>query len=334
MNATRTTRLSVEPMEDRRLMSVTAALSQGVLQVTGSALADTILVKQANGVITVNGVPGYFPAAAVARIQVDGLRGDDVIRLNSEAMGGQPIFKPCRVNGGSGNDVIFGGYGNDVLNGDSGNDLMFGGPGADQMTGGTGRDTMYGGTGNDRLTGDTADAVLAGQAGTDVVRFDRIDPAALVNYNAAALKAVLQMGLGGWSFSQSQSGGKVTVSNLQVQDVTIENGITTVHLKGKIRYQKTTGFPQFSVSGTIEFSVQPQLSATFVEAKLQSASVKMASPNVTEVNLNNVPNWLDNSSEVRAFLEAKLAHQPPIGVTGLMQTFLQAGGSLGPAIQA
>lgn len=126
----------------------------------------------------------------------------------------------------------------------------------------------------------------------------------------------------------------MTVSNLQVQDVTIENGITTVHLKGKIRYQKTTGFPQFSVSGTIEFSVQPQLNATFVEAHLQSATVKMANPNVTAVNLSNVPNWLDNTSEVRAFLEAKLAQQPPIGVTGLMQMFIQSGGSLGPAIVA
>ena len=58
----------------------------------------------------------------------------------------------------------------------------------------------------------------------------------------------------------------------------IENGITTVHLKADIRYQKTTGFPQFSVSGTIKFSVQPQLSAYFVEGSLTSASIKLANP--------------------------------------------------------
>jgi hypothetical protein len=45
-----------------------------------------------------------------------------------------------------------------------------------------------------------------------------------------------------------------------------------------------------------------------------------------------VPNWLDSTSEVKNFLEVKIAEQSPIPVTALMQAFLAAGGSLGPTI--
>ena len=345
-------RLSVQPLEDRslaaagflssaidfgnpQLPSVTATLSQGVLRVNGTFLPDVIHVKQTNGVITVNGVPGYFPVVAISRIEVNGHGGNDVIRLNSEAMpGGQPILKPSIVHGGTGNDTIFGGYGNDQLYGDAGNDFIVGGPGKDLLVGGAGRDSMYGGLGNDRLIGDTADAYIAGQAGNDVTGFERVDPAVLVNYNAAAMKTALQIGLAGRSFSQSQNGEKVTISNIEVQSVSIVNGITTLHLKAKMRYQKTTGFPQFSTTGSIKFSVQPQLNATFVDAQVFSASVKLANPNVTAVNINNVPNWLDNNSEMRNFLENKLEQQPSIPITSLLQTFIQAGGSLGPVVVA
>ena len=316
------------------LPSVTAALEAGVLRVNGTYLADAISVRQSNGVITVSGVNGYFPTAAVTRIEVNSYGGDDVIRLNSETMGGMPIMKPCSVNAGAGHDTIFGGYGNDQLFGGEGNDLVFGGPGVDHLVGGAGADRMYGGAGNDRIVTDTADLYAHGQGGTDVVTFDRVDPAALANYDEATMKVALQAGLAGWSFGKLKNGEKITVKDIRVQDVNIENGITTLHLKATIRYQKSTGFPQFSTSGTIKFSVQPQLSAWFVEGSLTSASIKLANPEVTEVNLSNVPNWLDNSSEMRDFLEAKLAQQPAITVTILLHSFVAMGGILGPSIGA
>ena len=147
------------------------------------------------------------------------------------------------------------------------------------------------------------------------------------------MKAALQVGIAGWSFGQSQSGGKITVKNLEVQDVAIENGVTTVHLKGTIRYQKTTGFPQFSVSGTIKFSVQPQLSANFVEGVLNSASIKLAEPrregSEPQQRAELAGQLLGGAA---ASSRAKLAQQPPINVTALLQTFLASGGSLGPTI--
>jgi hypothetical protein len=339
-----TARLSAEPLEERALAAsggfeppttlptVNATLAAGVLRVNGTYMSDAINIRQANGVITVSGVAGYFPAGAVTRVEVNGHGGNDVIRLNSEASGGQPILKPTVVNGGAGNDVIFGGYGNDVISGGAGDDTIFGGPGIDRITGDAGADRTYGGAGNDRITADTADLFAYGQAGTDVIAFERVDPAVLAGYNEATMKAALQVGLSGWSFGKTKGGEKITVKNLQVLDVAIVNGTTTVFLKAEIRYQKTRGFPQFSVSGTIKFSVQPQLSASFIEGSLTSASIKMARPEVQDVNLSNVPNWLDSTSEVKNFLEVKIAEQSPIPVTALMQAFLAAGGSLGPTI--
>ena len=341
-------RPGLEPLEDRALAasglisggldnrvslpSVTATLEAGVLRVNGTYLPDAISLRQTSGVITVSGVSGSFPVAAISRVEVNGHGGDDVIRLNSETMGGLPITKPCVANGGAGSDTVFGGYGNDQLDGGSGNDLIFGGPGVDNLVGGAGADRMFGGSGNDRIIADTADLYAHGQGGTDVVSFNRVDPAVLANYDEATMKAALQAGLAGWSFGKSKDGEKITVKDIRVQDVSIENGITTLHLKATIRYQKTTGFPQFSTTGTIKFSVQPQLSAWFVEGSLTSASIKLANPDVKEVNLSNVPNWFDNSSEMRGFLEAKLAQQPAIVVTTLLQNFLAMGGSLGPSI--
>ena len=157
----------------------------------------------------------------------------------------------------------------------------------------------------------------------------------LVNYNEAAMQAALQIGLSGWSFSQSQDGGKITVKNLAVQDVTIENGITTVSPEGEHPLSEDDRVP--AVLGERDDRVQRAAAverATSSKAQLNSASIKLANPDVKEVNLSNVPNWLDNSSEVQNFLENKLAQQPAIPVTGLLQTFIASGGSLGPTIAA
>jgi Ca2+-binding RTX toxin-like protein len=57
------------------------------------------------------------------------------------------------ISGGSGNDWLSGGNGNDVLRGGSGNDVEFGGNGNDLLLGGSGNDWQFGGNGNDVLVG-------------------------------------------------------------------------------------------------------------------------------------------------------------------------------------
>lgn len=316
--------------------AVTAVVHNGVLRITGTEQADAILVRQTNGQISVSGVPGSISAAAVQRIEVYGLGGNDVIRLDSETIGGgQPILKPALVTGGFGNDMIIGGRGNDILQGNSGDDILIGNSGNDLLDGGAGRDKAYGGVGNDRIVADLQDVYLAGQAGIDSVKFDKVDPSPLVQGNPATMKQVLQLALANQSFSQSHDGQKITVDHLKVDSVAIVDGVTTVTVSARIRYKKTVaGITVVSESGDVKFTFQPQLSATFVEAHLQAASVTLANPHVLSVHLDNVPSWVTNNDFVRDFLTAKLAQVPPISFTAQAQAYLNAGGVLGPTLVA
>jgi len=58
------------------------------------------------------------------------------------------------LNGGDGNDVLFGDLGNDTLNGGNGRDILFGGLGDDLLSGGTGADVFHFGRleGKDTIT--------------------------------------------------------------------------------------------------------------------------------------------------------------------------------------
>ena len=87
--------------------------------------------------------------------------GDDV--FTNGTTGGTPIA--VQVDGGAGNDNLYGTSGADVLDGSYGNDSIFGGAGADSVTGGPGDDRMEWGS----ATGG-AD-VLDGSEGTDLIAF-------------------------------------------------------------------------------------------------------------------------------------------------------------------
>ncbi len=71
--------------------------------------------------------------------------------------------------GGDGDDTLYGGHGNDVGDGGTGNDVLFGGIGDDTLAGGLGDDSVYGDEGNDSLTGEDGDDLLSGGAGDDVL---------------------------------------------------------------------------------------------------------------------------------------------------------------------
>jgi Ca2+-binding RTX toxin-like protein len=71
------------------------------------------------------------------------------------------------ISGGSGNDWLSGGNGNDVIRGGSGNDVQFGGNGNDWLSGGSGNDLQFGGNGHDVLIGGAGSDVQVGGPGFD-----------------------------------------------------------------------------------------------------------------------------------------------------------------------
>ncbi|MFJ7813515.1 immunoglobulin-like domain-containing protein, partial [Pseudomonas asiatica] len=88
------------------------------------------------------------------------------------------------LNGGAGNDILFGQGGDDTLDGGKGNDILIGGLGKDTLLGGEGNDILLGGKGDDTMTGGSgADTFVwkAGDTGNDVIKDfkvaegDRID---------------------------------------------------------------------------------------------------------------------------------------------------------------
>jgi hypothetical protein len=85
------------------------------------------------------------------------------------------------LNGGIGDDLVYGGNGADTLLGDAGNDRIYGAQSNDALGGGTGSDQLYGGSGNDNIDGGAGNDVLLGGIGADRLNGgagnDRIDGA-------------------------------------------------------------------------------------------------------------------------------------------------------------
>ncbi|CAK9886915.1 MAG: Hemolysin, plasmid [Candidatus Erwinia impunctatus] len=68
------------------------------------------------------------------------------------------------LNGGKGDDILFGQGGNDTLNGGEGNDILYGGAGNDVLIGGKGDDILIGGAGADTFKW------MAGDTGHDIIK--------------------------------------------------------------------------------------------------------------------------------------------------------------------
>ncbi|MCY2991106.1 MAG: hypothetical protein NTY19_24990 [Planctomycetota bacterium] len=73
------------------------------------------------------------------------------------------------LDGGIGDDTIYGLNGKDILTGGAGKDLIDGGDGDDWIDGGAGADTIYTGAGNDLARGGADADVLYSQLGNDVL---------------------------------------------------------------------------------------------------------------------------------------------------------------------
>jgi hypothetical protein len=105
---------------------------------------------------------------------INALGGDDVVfgdlcDVKAKLSAAQTAGGNDTLNGGAGNDALYGAGGNDRISGDDGADKLFGGGGNDTLAGGRGRDSLDGGAGNDRLTGGADVNTYKGGAGDDTV---------------------------------------------------------------------------------------------------------------------------------------------------------------------
>jgi Ca2+-binding RTX toxin-like protein len=102
--------------------------------------------------------------------QLDGGAGDDIIFGGSQADGLYGGDGNDEISGGGGADQIQAGAGNDTVYGGDGDDWVYMGPtGENLFFGGDGNDTGLGGAGNDTLYGDAGDDALVGGAGNDLL---------------------------------------------------------------------------------------------------------------------------------------------------------------------
>lgn len=151
---------------------------------------------------------------------------------------------------------------------------------------------------------------------------------------ATTLKNVVAAGLGQYfPISESKDGEKVTVSEPSITSATCPN--LKIGMKVSARYQKTRGIPQYSVSGTARFTSHLDLRIThpmhigsgvpIPAADVRSARACLTDVNVTELNINNVPNWLDNGWLRERLLGPSLLSKC-FDLTNLVRLYIQQGG--------
>ena len=156
--------------------AVSAQLVAGKLQITGSALNDTVTVRlSTSGTIDVHAgtsrAPDFrFRRTEVSTIAVDLGNGNDMVAM-VETNGSFTDTIPTTISTGDGADEITGGRGDETL---------LAGPGPDVVDGRGGRDLILLGSGDDRsrwAPGDGTD-VIEGQTGSDTVQLLGSDTAA------------------------------------------------------------------------------------------------------------------------------------------------------------
>lgn len=149
-------RPTLERLERRAVpAAVSADLRGGVLTVLGTPHNDQVSVFRVGNTVTVRSttlaygssstVTRNYAAALVHAVVLTGEGGDDRLSV------AESVEAPARLDGGPGNDVLYGGAYADLLLGGDGNDVLVGRGGDDVLVGGAGADTLDGGRGHNAL---------------------------------------------------------------------------------------------------------------------------------------------------------------------------------------
>jgi len=167
--------LRLETLEDRTVPT-SVTLNTGMLMVVGTNAPDRIAItldQSSNQIVVLNGnqEAGRFASTDVTSIYLYGGNGNDSLQVASQIM--QPAF----IDGGLGNDRIFGGGGSSMIMGGDGANRLAGGTGNDSIIGqgmydilgsASGVDTLTGGPGVNRFFGFADQATITNLKPTDL----------------------------------------------------------------------------------------------------------------------------------------------------------------------
>jgi Ca2+-binding RTX toxin-like protein len=127
----------LEPLESRRLLTVTATFASGILTITSDHASDHVSIRTTHGDFFVYSGHHLIAAAHDLHAIVVNLNGGDD-SLNTEPA----VHAPMTIRGGGGDDVIVAGSGHDMVFGDEGNDQITTNDGVvDTVDGGPGHDS-------------------------------------------------------------------------------------------------------------------------------------------------------------------------------------------------
>lgn len=147
---------TVNDLTGTDLTDIVTDLATPVGSGTGDGAPDSIVVNTTNAddvaviagsgsSLQVAGLPAALTVAGAEpgtdRVTVNTLAGNDVVDASGVAAGSALLT----LNGGTFDDLLIGGDGDDTINGGDGDDVLIGGPGFDSLDGGAGDDVLIDG---------------------------------------------------------------------------------------------------------------------------------------------------------------------------------------------
>jgi uncharacterized delta-60 repeat protein len=151
-----------------QVLSQGSVVVGGVLHIVGSNDCDIVIITKVGSDIKVIATfnpsnPMLFDESTFSEIHVRVRGGHDIVVTTPT------VTKPMTIDGGSGNDLLMGGGGENLILGGTGSDVLIGGGSDDVLLGGDGNDDMFGNGGNDVLVGGDGNDMLFGGAGLDLL---------------------------------------------------------------------------------------------------------------------------------------------------------------------
>ncbi|MBL6948895.1 MAG: hypothetical protein ISR51_09500, partial [Rhodospirillales bacterium] len=186
-------------------------------------------------------VPVIVDETVDADVSLEGSRGDDVLFGGT----GDDVLK-----GRGGDDELIGGGGEDTLFGSSGDDVLDGGTGADTLFGSSGRDELKGGEGDDYLDGGSSDDVIDGGAGNDFIKGGRGDDV----ITGGAGTDTMEGGEGADAFMFDSQSGHDIITDILEQDVLVFEG-QEFHMDDLVLSENTEGDVVVTFGGVEDTSV-------------------------------------------------------------------------------